>query len=202
MRNNYVLIDFENIVPDNLELLNQEWIKVLLFVGKNQTKLPFALVKAVQKLGARAQYIEMMGTGHNALDFHIAFYIGRISATDKDAYFHIVSNDQGFDPLIAHLKQEHIFADRVTKIEEIPALVQKTTVVSKSLPERIAFAKERILKSKVSRPRTRKTLTSHVAAMFLKMLSEEDVGAVIDGLFKDGCARENGKRIEYADEQN
>ena len=202
MRNNYVLIDFENVVPDNLELLDQEWIKVLLFVGKNQTKLPFALVKAVQKLGARAQYIEMMGTGHNALDFHIAFYIGRISATDKDAYFHIVSNDQGFDPLIAHLKQEHIFADRVTKVEEIPALVQKTTVVSKSLPERIAFAKERILKSKVSRPRTRKTLTSHVAAMFLKMLSEEDVGAVIDGLFKDGCARENGKRIEYADEQN
>ena len=202
MRNNYVLIDFENVVPDNLELLDQEWIKVLLFVGKNQTKLPFALVKAVQKLGARAQYIEMMGTGHNALDFHIAFYIGRISATDKDAYFHIVSNDQGFDPLIAHLKQEHIFADRVTKVEEIPALVQKTTVVSKSLPERIAFAKERILKSKVSRPRTRKTLTSHVAALFLKMLSEEDVGAVIDGLFKDGCARENGKRIEYADEQN
>ena len=202
MRNNYVLIDFENVVPDNLELLDQEWIKVLLFVGKNQTKLPFALVKVVQKLGSRAQYIEMMGTGHNALDFHIAFYIGRISATDKDAYFHIVSNDQGFDPLIAHLKQEHIFADRVTKIEKIPALVQKTTVVSKSLPERIAFAKERILKSKVSRPRTRKTLTSHVAALFLKMLSEEDVGAVIDGLFKDGCARENGKRIEYADEQN
>ena len=202
MRNNYVLIDFENVVPDNLELLDQEWIKVLLFVGKNQTKLPFALVKVVQKLGTRAQYIEMMGTGHNALDFHIAFYIGRISATDKDAYFHIVSNDQGFDPLIAHLKQEHIFADRVTKIEEIPAMVQKTTVFSKSLPERIAFAKERILKINVSRPRTRKTLTSHVAAMFLKMLSEEDVGAVIDGLFKDGCARENGKRIEYADEQN
>ena len=200
MKNNYVLIDFENVVPNNLELLDQEWIKVLLFVGKNQTKLPFAVVKAIQKLGMRAQYIEMMGTGHNALDFHIAFYIGRISATDKDAYFHIVSNDQGFDPLIAHLKQEHIFADRVTKIEEIPALVQ-TTIVAKSLPEWIAFAKERILKGNVSRPRTRKTLTSHVAAMFLKMLSEEDVGAVIDGLFNDGCARENGKRIEYSDEQ-
>ena len=39
-------------------------------------------------------------------------------------------------------------------------------------------------------------------SMVLKMLSEEDVGAVIDGLFKDGCARENGKRIEYADEPN
>ena len=162
MRNNYVLIDFENVVPDNLELLDQDWIKVLLFVGKNQTKLPFALVKVVQKLGTRAQYIEMMGTGHNALDFHIAFYIGRISATDKDAYFHIVSNDQGFDPLIAHLKQEHIFADRVTKIEDIPAIIQ-AKVISKSPAERIAFAKDRLLSAKITRPRTRKTLSSHIA---------------------------------------
>ena len=124
MKTNYVLIDFENVTPDNLDLLDQEWIRVFLFVGKNQTKLPFPMVKAIQKLGSRAEYVEMTGTGHNALDFHIAFYIGRISATDKDAYFHIVSNDTGFDPLITHLKQEHVFSDRVSKIEEIPALAQ------------------------------------------------------------------------------
>lgn len=200
MKTNYVLIDFENIVPENLDLLDQEWIRVYVFVGKNQTKLPFCVVKAIQKLGSRAQYVEMTGAGHNALDFHIAFYIGRISAADKDAFFHIVSNDQGFDPLVAHLKQEHIFSDRVTRIEEIPALVQ-TSVVAKPLSERIAFAKERILKNNVSRPRARRTLTSHVAAMFSKMLAEGDVAAVVDGLFKDGCVRENGVRIEYADEQ-
>ena len=33
MRNNYVLIDFENVMPENLDLLDQEWIKVMLFVG-------------------------------------------------------------------------------------------------------------------------------------------------------------------------
>ena len=114
MKTNYIMIDMENVVPDNLELLDQDWVKVLLFVGKNQTKLPISIVKAVQRLGSRAQYVQMSGTGHNALDFHIAFYIGRIAATDKDAYFHIISNDTGFDPLIAHLKQEHVLADRVT----------------------------------------------------------------------------------------
>lgn len=201
MRNNYVLIDFENVVPDNLELLDQEWIKVLLFVGKNQTKLPFALVKAVQKLGTRAQYIEMMGTGHNALDFHIAFYMGRISATDKDAYFHIVSNDQGFDPLIAHLKQAHIFADRVTRIEEIPAFAQ-AKAVSQSPSERIAFAEDRLLKANAPRPRTRKTLASHVAAMFQNALSEEELTHIVEGLFQKGIVRENGKRLVYSDEIN
>ncbi len=200
MKTNYVLIDFENVVPDNLDLLDQEWIRVILFVGKNQTKLPVPMVKAIQKLGSRAEYVDMAGTGHNALDFHIAFYIGRISVTDKDAYFHIVSNDTGFDPLIAHLKQEHIFADRVSNIGEISVLVQ-ATAVSKSPEERIAFAKERLVKSNASRPRMRKTLTSHVAAMFYKTLSEEDVAAVVDGLFTCGCVCENGNRLIYSDER-
>ena len=200
MKTNYVLIDFENVVPDNLDLLDQEWIRVILFVGKNQTKLPVPMVKAIQKLGSRAEYVDMAGTGHNALDFHIAFYIGRISATDKDAFFHVVSNDTGFDPLIAHLKQEHIFADRVSNIGEISVLVQ-ATAVSKSPEERIAFAKERLVKSNASRPRMRKTLTSHVAAMFYKTLSEEDVAAVVDGLFTCGCVCENGNRLIYSDER-
>ena len=199
MKINYVLIDFENVAPDNLELLNQEWIRVRLFVGKNQTKLPFPMVKAIQKLGSRAEYVEMAGTGHNALDFHIAFYIGRISATDKDAYFHIVSNDTGFDPLIAHLKSEHIFADRVSNIGEISALAQ-ANAVSKSPEEKIDFAKERLIRPNATRPRTRKTLTSHVATMFLKTLSEEDVAVVVEGLFKCGCVREDGKRLVYSDE--
>ena len=198
MKTNYVLIDFENVVPDNLELLNQEWIKVMLFVGKNQTRSPFRTVKAIQKLGSRAEYVEMTGTGHKALDFHIVFYIGRISALDNDACFHIISNDTGFDPLIAHLKQEHnIFADRVSKVEAIPALSQASSMSSS---ERIDFAQERLIRPNAPRPRTRKTLTSHVTTLFHKTLSEEDVVGVVEGLFKCRFVREEGKRLVYSDE--
>ena len=42
MKTNYVLIDLENVIPENLELLEHDWIKVLLFVGKSQTKLPIS----------------------------------------------------------------------------------------------------------------------------------------------------------------
>jgi len=199
MRTNYVLIDFENVQPDNFDLLDQEWIKVVVFVGKNQTKLPFALVKAVQRLGTRAQYVEMSGMGHNALDFHIAFYIGRLSAIEGDAFFHIVSNDTGFDPLVSHLKAEHIFADRVSKIEDIPALASNR-LQTKPLGEKVAFVRARLMKTTGTRPRTRKTLTNHVAAMFLKSLSEEELSSVIDALMSEGVCRESGKRIEYAGE--
>lgn len=201
MKTNYVLIDFENVVPENIELLDQEWIKVFLFVGKNQTKIPFKVARAIQQLGDRAQYVEMSGTGHNALDFHIAYYIGKLAAADKDSFFHIVSKDQGFDPLIAHLKAaDTVFCDRVANLESIPALV-KTKMAGKSPAERIAYAKERLLNGKQSRARTRKTLTSQVSTMFMKALSDTDLAAVVDGLIKDGCVRENGKRIEYSDEK-
>ncbi len=199
MKTNYVLIDMENVIPENLELLEQDWIKVLLFVGKNQTKLPISVVKAVQRLGTRAEYIEMSGTGHNALDFHIAFYIGRIAAFEKDVYFHVISNDTGFDPLIDHLKSLHVFADRVAKIEEIPALIQMK-VASQSTEERIGFVKDRLLRPNAPRPRSRKTLTSHVSTMFNKMLPNDEIVSVIDALFKCGHVLEDGKRLVYSDE--
>ena len=199
MKTNYVLIDLENVIPENLELLEQDWIRVLLFVGKNQTKLPIAVVKAVQRLGSRAEYIEMSGTGHNALDFHIAFYIGRIAATEKDVYFHVVSNDTGFDPLIAHLKSLQVFADRVAKIEEIPALIQ-VKVSAQSREDRIGFVKDRLLRPNAPRPRSRKTLRSHVSTMFNKLLPDDAIVSIIDALFECGYVREDGKRIVYLDE--
>ena len=73
MPSNYVLIDFENVQPKNLELLEGHPFKVLVFVGANQTKLPMPVVKAMQALGQKAEYIEISGSGRNALDFHIAY---------------------------------------------------------------------------------------------------------------------------------
>ncbi|MFM8476255.1 MAG: PIN domain-containing protein, partial [Planctomycetaceae bacterium] len=42
--------------------------------------------------------------GPNALDFHIACYIGRLSVTEPESDFVIMSGDTGFDSLITHLQ--------------------------------------------------------------------------------------------------
>ena len=108
MRTNYVLIDYENVQPDSLAGLDAEHFTVVCFVGAGQNRLSFDVVDAMQRLGHRAQYVKIAGNGPNALDFHIAFYIGDLAAADPTAYFHIISRDTGFDPLIAHLKARKV----------------------------------------------------------------------------------------------
>lgn len=65
MRNNIVLIDFENIQPESLEQLAQDHFRVVVFVGANQSKLPFDIAASLQKLGTRAEYIKISGSGSN-----------------------------------------------------------------------------------------------------------------------------------------
>ncbi len=91
MRKNYVLIDFENVQPEGIEQLVGERFHILVFVGANQTKVPFEIAESLQKMGGRAEYIKIASNGRNALDFHIAFYVGKITATDSTAGFQIVS---------------------------------------------------------------------------------------------------------------
>jgi hypothetical protein len=128
---------------------------VLIFVGAGQNKLSFEIVKAIQLLGFNAEYIKIAGNGSNALDFHIAYYIGDIAAKDPTAYFHTVSKDSGFDPLIQHLKAKKIFAYRVSDIADIPAL---KTIVAQSPEERASLIIKRLAQPKQSKPRTVKTL--------------------------------------------
>jgi hypothetical protein len=91
MTTNYVLIDFENVQPKNLEILANHPFKVFVFVGANQTKVSFDQAAAMQAMGDKARYIKIGGNGPNALDFHIAYYIGEFAAQEPDANFHIIS---------------------------------------------------------------------------------------------------------------
>ena len=116
----YVLVDFENVQPKNLELLKEHPFRVLVFIGANQTKFPRHFVVAMQALGEQADYVEIVGSGPNALDFHIAYYIGELAAQEPDARFHIISKDRGFDPLIRHLKGKKIRVRREKDLAEIP----------------------------------------------------------------------------------
>lgn len=176
MRTNYVLVDFESVQPEGLEALAPDHFKLLIFVGAGQTKVPFGVADAVQKLGSRAEYVKISGNGPNALDFHIALYIGRLSSQEPDAFFHVVSKDKGFDPLIHHLKEIGVFSGRSERLADIPAI----KVLTKLSPEeRCAAFVARLAQSPAARPRSIKTLRSAVVNFFQKQLSDDDVEAVM-----------------------
>lgn len=94
-----------------------------MFVGANQTKVPFEIVSALQNMGKNAEYAKIADSGKNALDFPIVFRIGQLSERDPGAFFYVVSKDKGFGPFIAHLKVKDILAARVQSVDSI-ALVK------------------------------------------------------------------------------
>ncbi len=131
MRTNYVLIDYENVQPANLHLLSAEHFRVVVFVGQSQQAIKTDLAIVLQQFGQRACYVQISGNGPNALDFHIAYYIGRLIEKDSSAFFHIISRDTGFDPLIVHLRQRKIGVHRSCAIDQIPLLnAQQSTVTT------------------------------------------------------------------------
>ena len=125
----YILIDFENVQPDaaDLKLIRGEDYRVRVFHGARQNKFDAALVKALQPLGDNVEYIQCERSGKNALDFHLAFYLGRLveegiaasPASKQKSRFIIVSKDGGFDALLGHIESLGHEIRRVTDIREM-----------------------------------------------------------------------------------
>lgn len=141
MQPHFVLIDYENVHVKSLALLKGEEFHVRVFLGKSNTKIHSELAIAMQKLGNRGGYIMLESSGSNALDFHIAYYLGVLASADPTAQFHIISKDTGFDPLVAHLRSRAIQASRSASIEAMPGFAGTAATPapdrkSTTLPER------------------------------------------------------------------
>jgi hypothetical protein len=117
----FFLIDFENVQPKALGRLQPGAARIKVFLGQHQSKLMLELVQALQPFGKDAEYIQIQGSGPDAVDFHIAFYIGRLAASHPAASFTIVSKDRGFDPLVKHLGTLGIACKRVPEIPDTAA---------------------------------------------------------------------------------
>lgn len=195
MRKNFVLIDFESVQPTSLAALEADHFKVIVFVGASQAKVPFDVAVSLQRMGANAEYVKISGNGKNALDFHIAFYIGQLAAQDPTAFFHIISADTGFDPLIQHLKSKKLFSARSPRIDEIPLI---KTGTKKSPEERASLYIEKLRLPKATKPRAHKTLSSSVASFFQKALSESELEAVIRAIERSGFLAIKDGKVIYA----
>jgi hypothetical protein len=194
VRTNFVLVDFENVQPKNLSLLNGGVFKIKVFLGASQTKIPLEIARAIQAFGADAEYIQIDGHGSNALDFHIAYYIGRLAAEFPDSYFHIISKDTGFDPLIKHLKDQKIYCQRATSIIDIPLIKISNT---KSIPEKLDAVIDNLLKRKASKPRTLKTLGTTIKALFVNQLSDDELASLLDQLVERGVIKVLDGKVSY-----
>jgi len=218
MKSHFILVDFENVQPRNLGTLKDGQHKVRVFLGASQTKITLELAQALQAFGPDAKYVQISGNGSNALDFHIAFYIGRLSALHPEASFTIVSRDTGFDPLVKHLAARGISCQRSPTLPgglsaPAPTKPAKATTRPAAAPKRnasreatrpaagdtrLALVLENLGNMKAHRPRTVKSLGSSIRSWFKPALDDKALAVVLDQLAKAGKIKVDGTKVSYA----
>ena len=181
MKTHHILIDYENVQTKSLSVLQgapNQAFRIMVFVGANQSKIPIDLVSSMQSFGEKAEYIQITGSGRNALDFHIAYYLGALTEREPKAIFHVISKDTGYDQLIRHLKGKRIDVARQKDLFDIPWLSSANT---KPADEQITAIVKNLSARGSSRPRKVKTLKNSINSLFANKLDAEK----IDSLVKD-----------------
>ena len=202
----YVYVDYENMnIAKSFPKIDG---KYFFFIGANQTKIPATLAMASNE--SNVEFIQVEGTGKNALDFYIAYYLAK-NDSEKDVVHCIWSKDKGFDPLINFINKtkKSKIAKRIVNINE----VQKKTAEVKSnkkqqktkLNENIQDkTKKTIDKLKTiaasKRPKSEKALKAYIQTFSAKdKWTIVDIDNIMNELHKKGIIKkEKNNKITYS----
>jgi hypothetical protein len=129
-----LLVDFENVPNIDLSLLDES-VEAIVFVGANQNPPKASKKIATAHRFTRVDFQKIEGSGRNALDFHIAFHLGRTFETAPDTVCIVVAKDKGYDPLLLHLNRNGMTCRRVHDFAELVPRQSADSVVAD--PERV-----------------------------------------------------------------
>ena len=209
---NYIFVDFENVHHVDLAVIGARTVSLTILVGAKQTKLDAEMVVKLFEHAASVQMIRLTSSDKNAVDFALTYYLGRAALADSTAYFHIISKDTGYDPLIEHLLSRHVRVRRHKDFTtltfaappmSVPAMAQptqpNTTPTAPKTPaagpaDPMKSVLELLRKHTTNRPKKKKTLLSHLKASLGKEANEADAIKLLENLIKAG-------RIEIDDKE-
>jgi len=188
MNTRYVLIDYENVQPKDLATLDGQPLHVIVFLGANQRWISAELAMALQARGEHGRYERITASASNALDFHIAFYLGEFATKEPSASFHVISNDDGYDPLLEHLRARNINAKR------------SATLASLLLPpadDTVADAIAYLEAAGTARPRRTTTLGNAINNRHGKELQSAEIDRVIAELVRRRIITVTDGKVAY-----
>ena len=197
---NYVFVDFENIHKLDPALIGMKTVHITLLLGAHDNKLDSTLVEKLVAHASSVQLVRLNASGHNALDLALAFYVGKAAQANPTAYFHIVSKDTGFGPLIEHLQSRHIRAERHE--DYTPLMFTSRPKVVKETPEEFFIRVTTQLQNNVKNRPTRKTkLENYLAKTCGPTKTANEIHELVDKLFKCGYLSfgENDRVIYHLD---
>jgi hypothetical protein len=196
-----LLVDYENVSKVDLGAI-PSGVRVPFFFGAAQKKVSTEFLRDALKLGPLFIPIDIEGQGKNALDFHIAFYLGEYLARDRDAQCVILSRDTGFDPLIGHLKKRGFNVRRTATLggafssRESPARKASAPAGTADEPfQRASAWLARLERNR--RPRKRRGLIASLHSHLSKKVPEEQIEQIIDRMVAEGRISESNGVLSY-----
>jgi hypothetical protein len=205
----HVFVDCENVKKDEIAWIENRKIRLHLFLGSLQKSLN---VELVEKLLVHASAVEMIRvgkSGKNALDFVLAYHLGREVLADPKGYFHIVAKDSGYDALVELLNSRNVKVKRHEGWEALarhlepkrsgqagPTNGKKEAPLAPSpvptLSTNAAKLLDGLRKSGKSRPKKEKTLVTYAQSLIGKDQSVDLVKNAMEEL-------QNAGHIEIGD---
>jgi hypothetical protein len=203
---NHVFVDFENVQEVSPALIGAKSVHLTLLLGPRNKKLDTEVVEKLLEHAAAVHFIRLTTSGRNALDFALAYYVGRAAVTDPTGSFHIVSKDKGYDPLIEHLQSKRLRAQRHDDFSTLhfggpakPPLsaaahrsppAPTSTAVKPAAPPSSPSAMAAMLKNLRAypddRPKRKATLIRFVKAQLGKQATEEMAVDIVEELRQAG----------------
>jgi len=188
----HVFVDYENVHQIDVSVVGAPGVMLTLLLGPKSTKLDAALVEQLLEHTATVQLIRLASSGKNALDFALAYYLGRAANAHPGTHLHLVSKDQGFDPLIEHLRSRHLHARRHDDCTTLPFGQGPTPErsASKAPPppseDPVARALDHLRRMPTNRPKKKKSLLSLLKSNLGQDASAADALALLEKLLKAG----------------
>jgi len=197
MSSQYVLVDFENVQPDLSQLANSPY-KVKIFFGAKQqeSRVPFKLLDAVMALGGNAEAIKITRSGSNAVDMHIAWYIGGLLEREPGARIHIISGDSDFDPLIEFLSARSVDCRRTKTLAELVVKKPARAAAPAPVPKTPARAKSTAIPHKSPASDKLSAVLKHLRSMKDKPTTRTKLAKWIDTHFRQHGGAQNAKMVD------
>lgn len=118
MAKHLLLVDYENVPKIDLSELDVTY-RAIVFLGAGQGRPRASRKQETAHRFKRVDFYRITGAGRNALDFHIAFHLGRMFETSRETICIVVSRDKGYDPLLQHLNSKGLQCRRIESFAEI-----------------------------------------------------------------------------------
>ena len=129
------------------------------------------------------------------MDFHIAYYLGRLSLEHPKDRFHIVSKDRRYDPLVKHLGTLGIDAARCAALADVPR--PKADPAKRQVPS-LNAVRQALVDAHNTRPRQTVTLRDWIDTRFNKTLTDAAFRTLLDGLPRRGLVAVAADKVTYS----